>query len=256
VKHGGKSYFQALIASFRNFRIVHSPPQNHASLKKLMLLTAAACLMGLFANAQTVVNDRLSIEADGEPDTGIAVAKLPTQQGSSFIGCNILLAQLDAAEFNTDKSMHYRVGASPRYGYFLANNIALVGALNGNIDGYTRINEYTITAGGEVFARFYTGKVANKKGDLNKLRFFIEGGVGYGYMFDRVAEGSTTASMEFGVVQAHLMPGVNYFANRNVAFELGLDYGYQHTVMNEDLMKDDHHSLLLSIGLQFFFCKR
>jgi hypothetical protein len=172
------------------------------------------------------------------------------------MGCNILLAQLDAVEFNTEKSMHYSVNASPRYGYFLADNFAFGAELNGNNDGYTRINQYTINAGGEIFARLYTGNAANKKGDLTKLRFFVEGGAGYGYMFDRVAEGSTTASTEFGVVQAHLMPGVNYFANRNVAFELGLIYGYQHTVMNEDLMKDDYHSLLLSVGLQFFFCKR
>jgi hypothetical protein len=52
------------------------------------------------------------------------------------------------------------------------------------------------------------------------------------------------------------MPGINYFANPNVAFELGLMYGYEHTVLNHDMFPDDHHTLRLSVGVQVFFCKR
>jgi hypothetical protein len=241
--------------------IVYSPHTNHTPLKKSILFTVVCCMFGLFAQAQTVgelTRGEMSAEEE-DVDTSVSASfGLPTQKGSSFLGCNILVAQLDAVEFNTDNSMHYRVGASPRYGHFLADNFALGAEINGNIDGYTRIDQYTITAGAGIFARLYTGKAADRHGEVNKFRFFVEGGVGYGYLFDRYTSltGSGDGSIDYGVLQAHVMPGINYFANRNVAFELGLNYGYQHTVMNEDIMDDDHHSLLLSLGLQFFFCKR
>jgi hypothetical protein len=182
---------------------------------------------------------------------------LPTQKGSSLIGADILLAQLDAAELNDKKSMHYRLGMTARYGYFLANNVALGGELNANIDGYTRVNQYTTTAGAGVFVRAYTGKAANENGELNKFRFFVEGGIGYGYLFDRYPNfAGEDASADYGVLQLHVMPGINYFANRNVAFELGMMYGYEHTVLNDKLFPDDHHTLRLSVGMQVFFCKR
>lgn len=239
-------------------RALYSLSQITPDLKKFILLAAASFMMGASAFAQSAVEltrGQRSADEDDGTDTAVAMS-LPTQKGSSFLGCTIAMAQLDAAEFDADKTMHYQVGMSPRYGYFLANNFALGGEINTSIDGFTRINQYTVMAGAGIFARLYTGKAATQDGTLNKVRFFAEGGIGYGYAFYRLGDAALSGNFDYGALQTHLMPGINYFANRNVAFELGLNYSYQHTVMNEDYMKDDHHSLLLSLGLQFFFCKR
>jgi hypothetical protein len=216
-------------------------------------------MLGLAAQAQSPTDlTRGQTMYEDDPDTSIAIGMgLPTQKGSSLIGANILIAQLDGVELSDENSMHYRLGMVARYGYFLANNFALGGQINSEIDGFTRINQYTITAGGGVFARLYTGKAADKHGELNKFRFFVEAGTGYAYVFDRYASlTGGDASLDYGAIQVHGMPGINYFANRNVAFELGLMYGYQHTVQNEDMNPDDYHTLRLSIGMQVFFCRK
>lgn len=232
----------------------------HTPLKKLFLLSVACCALGFAVQAQSSVDltrGQSTVEEDDTAVSMIGTGGLPTQKGSSLIGADILLAQLDAAELDEQTSMHYRLGLTAHYAYFLANNFALGGEINTGIDGYTRIKQYTINAGGGIFARVYIGKAVAKNGELNKFRFFVEGGVGYGYMFDRAPNLiGDDASLDYGTLQLHLMPGINYFVNRNVAFELGLMYSYDHTVLNDEMFPDDHHTLRLSVGMQVFFCKR
>ncbi len=189
---------------------------------------------------------------DADDSTVTMGIRLPTQKGTSFLGSSILFAGIGSTDFNTDNSMHYNVGFNPRYGHFVANNFAIGIDLNAGIEGDTKVSVYTVNTGVGVFARCYTGKASNSKGEVNRLRFFVEGGAGYGYVFNR-DEGQ---SADFDMLKAHLVPGINYFVNRNVAFELGISYTYQHLLDNKIMPSQDYHNVMLSLGLQFFFGKQ
>lgn len=185
---------------------------------------------------------------------------LPTQKGSSFLGSNLLLAQVSNDGFAADNSLHYNIGLSPRYGRFVTDKLALGIDLAANLDGYTRTPYRALFTNVGAFGRYYFGEAANKQGVQNKLRFFVEAGVGYGHVFNRytnmVNNVEEIANFDYNTFNFHFMPGVNYFLSRNVALEGGLNFSRSHSAIEEPNLRDNFNSLSLSVGLQFFFGRK
>ncbi len=224
-------------------RIFSAP--NHTPMKKLALL------IGLCA--------AFSITSFAQEATGIGL-RLPTQKGSSFIGSNLLLAQLGNDGFAANNSLHYNIGLSPRYGRFVTDHLALGLDLAANLDGYTKTPYRALFTNVGVFGRYYFGEAANKQGVQNKLRFFVEAGAGYGHVFNRytntVNNVEEIANFDYNTFNFHFMPGVNYFLSRNVALEGGLNFSRSHSAVDEPNLRDNFNSLSLSVGLQFFFGRK
>ncbi len=214
-------------------------------MKKLALLTALLAILSSASFAQ---------DAAG---TGL---RLPTQKGSSFIGSNLLLAQLGNDGFVADRSLHYNIGVSPRYSRFVTDRLALGLELNASLDGYTKTPYRALFTNIGVFGRYYFGEAANKQGVQNKLRFFLEAGAGYGHVFNRyintVNNVDEIANFDYNTYNFHVMPGVNYFLSRNVALEGGLNFSRSHSAIDEPHLRDNFNNLSLSVGLQFFFGRK
>ena len=221
-------------------------PRIKHHMKKLTLLTTLCAALSTASFAQQA--------------SGIGL-HLPTQKGSSFIGSNLLLAQLSNSDFSpNDNSLHYNLGLSPRYGRFVTNHLALGVDLAISLDGYTKTPYRAVFTNVGVFGRYYFGEATNKQGVQNKLRFFVEAGAGYGHVFNRytntVNNVEEIANFDYNTFNFHVMPGVNYFLSRNVALEGGLNFSRSHSAVDEPHLRDNFNNLSLSVGLQFFFGRK
>ncbi len=187
-------------------------------------------------------------------------ALFPTRKGTAFTGSNFLLAQIGNSDFFDNNSLHYNVGISPRVGYFIKDNFALGLDLGVNLDGYTKTQHRLVNTEIGLFGRYYFGKAADKNGAQNKLRAFVELGAGYGHTFNRylnvVNDTETVGHFDYNSFNFHVMPGVNYFLNKNVALEGGLNFSRQHFAIDEPHLRDNFDNLSLSVGLQFFFGRK
>lgn len=203
-------------------------------MKQTMLLPALALagLTVLPASAQT----RLS-------DPGLQ--HFPTQKGSMLIGANLVNA---AAGLGNGHQSFYSFGASPRAGYFLTDNFAIGATLNGSFSGSSgfRSNAY----GGGLFGRYYFGRIADKDGNMNRLRPFLEAGINHTTGVARFEDfNGLRRRISFNSTNVYGIAGINYFLTKNVALELGLSYqrylGRPSSIGNQS-------QLGLNVGMQFF----
>lgn len=166
--------------------------------------------------------------------------------GSNFVTSNI-------TSYDGLKSAAYHVGLTPRAGYFVKDNLMVGVNLYTSISGYAKSRYATIGAG--VFGRYYFGKGLEKSGEINRLRFFVEGGADYGFGFGSGLDNDgTRVKYTQRDMAVHVMPGLNYFFTKNIALETGLSFSrsrdnYRHTNFGSiDQMS-------FNVGLQIFFRK-
>jgi len=213
-------------------------------MKKITLsLLAAGVLATTAATAQT--------------DTSIGL-KLPTQKGSVMLGSSLLLAETSFGSNNEDFTLRgsYNVSLHPRAAYFIADNLAIGGMLSANFSGntFSNMGYHSQAVGLGIFARKYFGKATHKDGSMQRMRFFLEAGVAgnTGWSQFDISSSETQRSTFISAV-FHVMPGFNYFLNRNVALEGGLNYS--HTAVTGSAQTQTER-IGINLGLQFFIGRK
>lgn len=214
-------------------------------MKKLLLTLSVA----LTVSAGSVI-----AQSETAKDASIGL-KMPTEKGSIMIGTNLMVGDLNFGSVNNySTTTLYDIDVAPRAGYFVADNFLLGGNVGAsfwgavsNGDLYTHSESVSIG----IFARKYFGRVAEKNGEINRLRFFVEGGVYYntGWSTYKPTEPEPVMHETFNTLKAYVMPGLNYFVNKNVAIEAGLNYS---RVLETDAQFGYSNNIHFNIGLQFF----
>jgi len=216
-------------------------------MKKTVLLLGAIAL--------------LSSPAFSQRDTSIGL-RLPTQKGSWMLGSNLVVGELAFGSISSDYEMEgvYNVSLDPRAGYFVKDNLMVGGMLNVNFNGnsfgakdyFNRHHTQSIGLG--VFARKYFGKAAEKDGSMRRTRFFVEAGAGYNKGWaSYYIDANTKEHATFSTGSFHLMPGVNYFFNKNIALEGGIHMS--HTGGSSNVIGNANR-VGINLGLQIFMGKR
>lgn len=169
--------------------------------------------------------------------------RLPTQVGNYMVGANLFFANVT---FQEGTNSIYNVGLNPRAGFFVLPNIALGASLNIGVQGVK--NFRAVSYGATPFARVYFAH-DNEAKPARPLQFFIEGGIGFSgsvAYYKSSNNGVITTEKEHNNgLQAYLLPGVDYFVNKHVAVEAGLEYSY-----NSGRAKIN--TLGLNLGFQIF----
>lgn len=204
-----------------------------AHMNKLSLLTA----LGAVAFSPIVVN--------AQNDSAVGLRYVPTHKGALMLGADIMSAQLG---FGDGAGAFYHVAAAPKAGYFISDKLAVGASINTVFQGARNYNSQSYGIG--AFGRYYFGKATNSKGELNRFRFFVEGGLGYSRGTAALTEGNVTTRGNFTTANAYVMPGFSCFLTKNVALDGGLHY--MRTWHSNNLVGQPAN-IGLNIGLRFFF---
>lgn len=159
-------------------------------------------------------------------------AKPTIRKGTMTIGTDIGVANFAMAMISpSEKHLLYDIQLRPSVGYFVSDHLMLSASMFGGAAqsyGYftepVRINGTNI--GMSVGGRYYIGKGITRQGEIKKLRFYGEAGIGVSQRWDKwtnTYSGDVSKSTE-GYFFANLGAGMNYFLTPNVAFETGLSY--------------------------------
>jgi hypothetical protein len=175
----------------------------------------------------------------------VAGKGFPTQKNNKVTGANILmLVEPDGLGPNPSGGQ-YHMAISPRFGYFVSDNLAIGIEQTFSNEHMDRYDVQTLHTKFGAFGRFYPGKVFRRNGEINKLRFFAEAGVAYGaYSNTNDDYGSINS-----VLDLRIMPGVNYFLNRHIALEFALNGTFEFP----DMGKQGRFIYSPNLGLQFLF---
>ena len=177
-----------------------------------------------------------------------ASLRSPTQKDNMLAGANLLMmVDPDDIEPNPSRE-HYNVGVSPRFGYFISDNLALGIDLTVSNEHSDRYRVKILHTKFGVFGRYYTGKAFRKNGTINKLRFFAEAGAAYG----RVNHQNDDYLWSDNLLDLRIMAGVNYFVKPRIALEFGLNGTFEFL----DHQDDARFIYSPNLGLQFFFSGR
>lgn len=170
--------------------------------------------------------------------------RLPTRIGNYLVGANLFLANVT---FMEGEKATYNVGLNPRVGFFILPNIALGAAMNAGVQSFGR-NHRSIYYGATPFARVYFAH-NNEAKPTRPLQFFVEAGIGFSgavTRFENYNNGIITLETErSNGLRIYILPGVDYFINKHIAVEAGLEYAY----ISDNFRTN---SLGLNVGFQVF----
>lgn len=211
-------------------------------------------LLSLLAAVAISSSPAFAQEASTDPAIGL---RLPTQKGSAMVGSSLLVGELAFGATSEDHHTagSYNAGISPKAGYFVMDNLMVGASLNANFQG-SNIERSAVGSGYHsqsvgvgVFARKYFGKATDKHGELKKFRPFVEVGAGHNRGWSQMDLGDRTEHGNFNTTTVNIMPGFNYFFNKNVALEAGLNYS---GIVDSKHVIGNSSNLRFSVGLQFF----
>ena len=138
-------------------------------------------------------------------------AEAQTEKGSLLLGGSGSMS----LSFYKNTSPVYRLNLNPNVGFFIANNFALGGVVDIEVNGNENSVEEYLGAG--PFLRYYFD---TKK---PKIKPYLGGGFAVSQFFSQGRFGTGSSNVLF---KANLSPGLAYFINENVALDAGLRFNY------------------------------
>ena len=185
--------------------------------KPILTIAAAAAFFVPASNAQ-----------------GIQLEKpLPViRKGTLSIGTDIGLGSLSTNRISPSQTnVLYDVRLNPSISYFVTDHLMLSGSVSvglaQNFNYFMEPERYNgASLGISLGSRYYFGSGLTRKGELKKLRFYGEVGIGMEQRWEKwtgMYSGDVAKSSN-GTAFANLGAGMNYFLAPNVALEAGLSY--------------------------------
>jgi len=165
--------------------------------------------------------------------------RIPTRFGNYLVGANLVFAN---ATFQKGFDASYNAGIEPKVALFILPNIALGLNLDFSVQGNK--SSQTINYSATPFTRIYFSHNNSEK-PLRPLQFFVEAGIGYGGTNSWYESNGSTIKAQSNGFSMYGMPGIDYFLNKHIATELGLEYHYIGGIPKA-------HVIGLNIGFQIF----
>jgi len=180
------------------------------------------------------------------------------RKGTVSVGTDLGLGNLSMDRISPNQTnLLYDIRLSPSIGYFVNDHLMLSASVFGGLAqdfNYfkepVRYNDAHV--GISIGGRYYFGKGVTPQGEVRKLRFYGEAGVGLAQRREKwtsTYSGDVSKSRN-GYAFANLGAGINYFLTPNVAFETGLTY-------NRNFLgyRQADASLQIKLGIRVFLHK-
>lgn len=211
-------------------------------MKHIILLATAAILScGVRVQAQ-------------EAESPKAIS--PISKGHITIGTGIGLANFGYGKTTDNQSVvGYDVSLNPSVGYFLTDHWLFSAKVLGAVAGSTvKGNPYSRSAGVGLAARYYFGKPADRKGNVNRFRVFAEAGGSVERFWDRSLYNNMPERFASNAAILNAGIGFNYLLNENVAFETALNG--RRFISGSGQFRNYDSRLQLEFGVRVFLNRR
>jgi len=185
--------------------------------KRILTLAAIAAFFVPASNAQNM-----------QPEKPVSMIR----KGSISVGTEIGLVNLAMYRISPGQTdLLYNVRLNPSVGYFVNDHLMLSASVLGGVSqsfGYftEKVRMNSVSLGMSVGGRYYFGKGLTRQGELKKLRFYGDAGVGIAQRWNKWTSASSgeVSKGTNGDLFANLGAGMNYFLAPNIAFETGVSY--------------------------------
>jgi len=162
-----------------------------------------------------------------------------TEKGSWMVGANF--ADLNLG-FGKNSTSNFSISANPNVAYFISDNLGVGGEVNVAFLKTKGVKDAISTIGVQPLIRYYFT-------NDNKMGIFGQGSIG---ILSSSIFGNSETGLTFSVGA-----GLNYFINKNIAFEAGLKYiNVDEKVAGVITNGFLQNNIGLNFGLQIFLPKK
>jgi len=149
-----------------------------------------------------------------------STASAQTETRNFMVGGNLLTSSVNFQKDNTG----FDLALQPKVGYFINENVVLGVSLELGVNAVK--SNMTMNYGITPFTRIFVGK-KSVESIHRSMMFFVEVGGGFGGRNSRFenSDGTKTNVTSNGAV-FYAGPGVDFFLNKSVAFEIGTEYRF------------------------------